>query len=427
MRWVRGAALTAGAGLLAVSASAQTKQQVTGPVATYWMSAQTTTGFGGIASGGARPSMGALMGAALGGGSNVSKTLSLQLGSSRKAVGEPTAEHLPPATLRAGQSLPLLTPKVTPARAPEERDYDRMPDDYRPKGKMLIFWGCGERAKAGQPIVIDFAKVAAGQVPPGMQALSGQFGSPMRPPSPGRNATYGEWPNERTRTLIPAGGSLVGDHLIRGNYSPDIKFALNASEDFLAPLNLTQNAVNPTGSGQLAWNVVAGARGYLATAVGAGEDDVMVMWSSSEAQASAFALPDYLSNADLTRLVASKALMGPNTTSCTIPQEAVKAAPNLMVQLAAYGGETNISYPPRPADPKVAWNIDWTLKVRYKSQTGAMLGMEAPGVGGGDEDIARGRDASGQPNRPAAPQSPLGIPGLGGAILQGLGGRLPGL
>jgi len=53
--------------------------------------------------------------------------------------------------------------------------------------------------------------------------------------------------------------------------------------------------------------------------------------------------------------------------------------------------------------------------------------MEAPGVGGGDEDIARGRDASGQPNRPAAPQSPLGIPGLGGAILQGLGGRLPGL
>jgi hypothetical protein len=427
MRWGRAAALTAGAGLLAAGANAQPKQQVTGPVATYWMSAQTSTGFGGMGGGGGAPSMGALMGAALGGGSNVSKTLELQLGTSRKAAGQPEAEHLPPTALRAGQSLPLLTPKATPVATRDEPDYERIPDDYRPKGKMLIFWGCGERAKAGQPIVIDFAKVAAGQIPPGMQALAGQFGSPMRPPSPGRNTTYGAWPNELTRTSIPAAGSLVGDHLIRGNYTPDIKFALNAAEDFLGPLNLTQNAVNPTGSGQLAWNAVANVRGYLATAVGAGEDDTMVMWTSSEVQGSAFALPDYLSNADLTRLVASKALMGPSVTSCTIPQEAVKAAPNLMVQLAAYGGETNVSYPPRPADPKVAWNIDWTLKVRYKSQTGGILGMEVPGMGGEDDDVAGQRGFPGQPGRQAPPQSPLGIPGVGGAILKGLGGRLPGL
>ena len=46
MQWVRTTALVAGAGLLAGAADAQTKQQVTGPVATYWMSAQTQTGFG---------------------------------------------------------------------------------------------------------------------------------------------------------------------------------------------------------------------------------------------------------------------------------------------------------------------------------------------------------------------------------------------
>ena len=64
MQWVRTTALVAGAGLLAGAADAQTKQQVTGPVATYWMSAQTQTGFGAMGGGGGgRPSMGAMMGA----------------------------------------------------------------------------------------------------------------------------------------------------------------------------------------------------------------------------------------------------------------------------------------------------------------------------------------------------------------------------
>ena len=358
-----------------------------------------------------------------GGGSNVAKTLTLQLGTSRKPTGAPSAEHLPPAGLRAGQSLPLVTPN-SPVGPPRQDNY--MPENYKPKGKLLVFWGCGEHAKAGQPIVIDFAKVAAGQVPPGMQALAGQFGTPMQPPSPSRNTTYGEWPNDKTRTSVPGSGSLVGDHLIRGTYTPDIKFALAAQQDFLGPLNLTKNLMNPSGSGQLAWNAVTNAEGYLATAVGASDGDTVVMWSSSEAQASAFAMPEYLSSADIKRLVASRALMAPSTTSCTIPVEFTKAAPQAMVQLAAYGGETNISYPPRPDDPKVAWNIDWTVKVRYKSQTGAMLGMEMPGMGGDDDDagVARGTQG-GQGGQQG--KSPFGVPGVGGAILKGLGGRLPGL
>ena len=426
MQWVRTTALVAGVGLAAGAADAQTKQQVTGPVATYWMSAQTQTGFGAMGGGGGgRPSMGAMMGAMMGGGggSNVAKTLTLQLGTSRKPTGAPSAEHLPPAGLRAGQSLPLVTPN-SPVGPPRQDNY--MPENYKPKGKLLVFWGCGEHAKAGQPIVIDFAKVAAGQVPPGMQALAGQFGTPMQPPSPSRNTTYGEWPNDKTRTSVPGAGSLVGDHLIRGTYTPDIKFALAAQQDFLGPLNLTKNLMNPSGSGQLAWNALTNAEGYLATAVGASDGDTVVMWSSSEAQASAFAMPEYLSSADIKRLVASRALMAPSTTSCTIPVEFTKAAPQAMVQLAAYGGETNISYPPRPDDPKVAWNIDWTVKVRYKSQTGAMLGMEMPGMGGDDDDagVARGTQG-GQGGQQG--KSPFGVPGVGGAILKGLGGRLPGL
>lgn len=416
MHWVRTTALVAGAGLLAGGADAQTKQQVTGPVATYWMSAQTHTGIGGA--GGGAPSMGAMMGAMMGGGANVSKSLMLQLGSSRKPTGEPAAEHLPPAALKAGQTLPLITPKATTS------EYSPMPKGFEPKGRMLIYWGCGERAKAGQPVVIDFAKVAAGQTPPAMQAM--QLTTPMQPPSLTRNTTYGEWPNRKTNTSVPGAGSLVGDHVIRGNYSPEIKFNLAAEQDFLGPLNLTKNLLNPSGSGQIAWSPLPNARAYLATAVGGAENGTVVMWTSSEVQATSFAMSDFISNADITRLVNLKALMAPTTTTCTIPQEVIKAAPQAMVQLAAFGGETNISYPPRPADPKTPWNIDWTLKVRYKSMTGGMLGMDmASMMDMADEDEAPA-SRGGQGQRGQQPQAPA-LPGIGGAILKGLGTRLPGL
>ena len=39
-----------------------------------------------------------------------------------------------------------------------------------PRGRLLLFWGCGERAPAGQPVILDFAKLARGEVPPGLYA-----------------------------------------------------------------------------------------------------------------------------------------------------------------------------------------------------------------------------------------------------------------
>src|SRR3546814_19439284 len=38
----------------------------------------------------------------------------------------------------------------------------------RPKGRMLLFWGCGAKPGPGQPVVIDFSKLAAGQMPPNL-------------------------------------------------------------------------------------------------------------------------------------------------------------------------------------------------------------------------------------------------------------------
>jgi hypothetical protein len=49
---------------------------------------------------------------------------------------------------------------------------------------MQIYWGCGEHAKPGQPVVIDFAQMSAGKMPAGMEALTRGLGvRPMQPPS----------------------------------------------------------------------------------------------------------------------------------------------------------------------------------------------------------------------------------------------------
>ncbi|MFN3521859.1 MAG: hypothetical protein ACK4YQ_06390 [Phenylobacterium sp.] len=418
MGWARTAAVV-GLAAAAGTAGAQTRQEVTGPTAVYWMSAQTTSGMaammgamgagpGAGGPGARRPSMGAMMGMMMGGGLGgpggmgaAQHSLTLQLGSARTAQGAPSAEHLPPQGLGAGPSLPLVTPTAAPAQRVEEEP--TLPQEYqKPRGRMLIFWGCGAEARPGQPLVIDFSKLtpqamAAGQLPPGFEAMSrGLAITPMRPPAPGRNATYGEWPNARTRTSVPGEGSLVGAHTVRGNYTPQIEFQLAQNQDFLAPLRLRTSQA-PSGAGLLNWGAIPGAKAYLATAIGGGDGETVVLWTSSEVQASAFSLPDYISPGDLDRLVQQKALMAPATTQCAIPRQVVAAAPQAMVQLAAYGGEANFVYPPRPSDPKVPWKQEWQVKVRYRSATSAMLGMDMDAMMGGDDEEE-------------APRRPFGLP-----------------
>ncbi|MFN3583599.1 hypothetical protein [Phenylobacterium sp.] len=426
MSFGRRLVLVAGAAALANAAAAQpagqkVQQKVTGPVATYWMSAQTQTGFGAGMMGG-RPSMGAMMGAMMGGG-GPQKSLILQLGSSRQAP-TPAAEHVPPEALRAGKSLPLVTPKAQPVQKSDETP--EMPREYeKPRGRMLIFWGCGERARPGQPVVIDMAQMAAGKVPAGMAALSkGLDIRPMQPPSPARNKTYGEWPNERARTQVQGASSLAGEHVVRGNYSPEIRFSLTPDQDFLGPLNLTTNDKAPAGFGRLGWNAVPHARAYLATAIG-GQEETMVLWTSSEVQASAFSMPDYISDRDVARLVASRALMGPQTTTCSVPKEVLDAAPQAMVQLVAYGDEANFVYPPRPQDPKVDWNQEWQVKVRYRSATGGMLGMAMPGMDDpGDEDDGPRAQRPAQDPRAQDPRAQDPKAKRRNQMLKGLGGAL---
>jgi hypothetical protein len=425
-------------GVLAVPAQGQAPrapvQTVTGPVSTYWMSAETSAGFGaglmGGGGGGQAPSLGAIMGMMGGGGAPAaSRRLTLQLGSSRTNPA-PAADHTPPAGLGVESRLPLVTP-VRPPTAPVQHEDDEpaeIPREYqRPRGRMLIFWGCGEQTRPGQPLVLDFAQLTAGKAPPAaLAAMKGLNYTPMRPPSPGRHATYGEWPNERS-SRQPTTGSLTGPHSVAGNYSSPISFMLTPDKDFLPALGL-RTGKTASGGAMLTWTASAPVRAYVATAVGGGNEDTVALWISSETQAAGFGLPDYLTPGDITRLVGQKALMAPGTASCALPRAFVDAAPTAIVTLVGYGDEANFSHPPRPADPRTPWNIDWTAKVRYRTSDSAILGMDMGAMTGGG--MMGGAAAPAPPASPAArgfPGQPAQAPARGfpGQPAAGFPGQAP--
>ena len=89
--------------------------------------------------------------------------------------------------------------------------------------------------------------------------------------------------------------------------------------------------------------------------------------------------------------------------------------------MIAYGSEAYFAYPPRPTDPKIAWEPDWQTKVRVKSTYFSILG----GMGGGDpseRQSGRSQDASPQTQPAAAEKKQDALPNPV-ELLKGLFGR----
>ena len=402
---------------------------VSGPIARYDMRAGTLSGLGAMGAGG-RPNMASMM---MGGGrgNNVQHELLLRLGSSQAPTGAPQADHFMPDGARLGKSVELVTPKT------ERTPTDEIPGE-RPKGRILIFWGCGEHAGTGQPVVIDLAKVAAGQVPPGLfsNAIPRDWGPTLE-----NSKTFGRWPAEDGK-YVKSDSSLLGAHKVVSSYAPEIDFTL--SRDFMPALSLSSNRT-ASGATLLNWGALPEATGYYASLFGGkqgpgGQVGDLVMWTSSATQAFGGALTDWLSPSQVARLVTARTVLAPATTSCTVPVEVGQATPDFrMGTLTAFGPEEDFSYPPRPANPKTPWKLDWTARIRHRSTTNW---MEAQGMtmgtansqGFGGDRYSRGNDDGDddgdrrqqQQQQQCKPKKKGGFGGLGGAlggVLGGGGGR----
>ncbi len=388
------AAALLGGVLLAGPVLTQTQSGQT--MARYTIDAGTMSGMAGMGAGGG---MGAAMSMLRGGGGSVVRQLHLRLGSERSASGTPTADHFLPAGMAMGKSVPLVTPLV--ARADGASNPGAPGSAELPRGRLLLFWGCGERAGPGQPVVIDFAKMARGQIPPNLYAPAVAIAEQWQL-TQASSRTYGEWPNARDSKQVPGKASLIGAHRIASSYAPEIAFDLDS--DFMAPLQL-RSAKMPSGAYALNWNGVAGATGHYAWTMsaktGAGDTPDMVWWASSAKQAFGGPMWDWLAPAAVAKLVADKTVMPASRTSCTVPAEVSQAGGEMMMaNLAAYGPQRDFSFPARPANARAGWQPEWITRIRFRSNTMAMLGMDAAMAGRGAEDSSAEGEGEAPPKKP---------------------------
>lgn len=382
MRFRSALALTCAAGVAAMLSTPVLSQKSAPAPARYTVDAGTASGMAAMAGGGAAAAM-AMLG---GGGNQAVRELYLRLGSAKAPQGEAKADHFLPDGTRLGASVPLLTPRAVRDDGPAGNTVNG--PMQMPKGRLLLFWGCGEKAGPGQPLVIDFSKMAAGQVPPGLYSAAVDAAEAWQV-NAANARTYGEWPNQRSDKRVPANASLLGAHRIASNYAPEIAF--NLTDDFMPALRPVTRDV-ASGAVSLGWNALPTATGYYATAIATGKDGGdgrdMVWWSSSSTQQFGGPMADWLSPAAVRKLVAAKTVMPASQTSCTIPAE-VKAAggPMLMTSLYGYGPQADFSHPARPAKAPAGWQPEWIARVRFRSNAMVMHGM-GDAMAAGDEDEA---------------------------------------
>jgi hypothetical protein len=91
-----------------------------------------------------------------------------------------------------------------------------------------------------------------------------------------------------------------------------------------------------------------------------------------------------------------------------------------MGTLTAFGPMEEFSYPPRPANPRAAWNLEWTARIRHKSST-SWMEMQGMTMGqGGEMEDSEDYSSRARPQPQCKPRRGLGGL-LGGAMGAGNG------
>jgi len=391
-------AVAAAAAAAAAGAQPQPKQIVKPPVSQAWIDVATFGGMpmgGGMGQGMANMTLGALMG---GGKKATAEFGYTQLGTTGRWMDVTLYTSRNPNLAEALQGIPagtqlaptlMLQAPEKPKPLPREKDVDEPEDwDYEPpKGKFVLYWGCSETVRPGQPKVINLETATLAEL--------GKFFESRRATQRGTHAAAGRpvWPSKADNRALPAGASLVGQHSFTGQGVPEsFKFDIPQAQDLMPEFKLRQT--DQGGSILLEWDAIPHARAYFLGSMGSregdGEDMTLVLWTSSELPDSGFGLFDYQTNAAVDKWLKEKVLLSPAIAKCAVPKEAAGTG---MLRAIAYGTELNMAYPPRPKDPAVAWEPDWNVKIRVKSMTTTMLGMEGADDMGGMEGMGDMTDA----------------------------------
>ena len=333
-----------------------------------------------------------------------------------------------PAGLNLGKSLTLIP--VEPSKPTQGSTPGKIPDVQI---KITEYWGCGASVRAGQPKVATFTLKGGGKsIDPNnpMGSMQGvDFSStgslsktiPVQDRDIDLKPGWDYWPNRKHGKQVPSGARLAGEHRITGDGIPaSMQFQVEPGADFMPKLALRTQGELSDAIG-LSWPTVERARGYHITGMHMqvlGENSyAMTIWSSADVAGAGQDLHTNLTGAQLDKWLKQKVLLPASATSCTIPKgifagtsvmQGVQGAMPGMLSMTAYGPESWITYPPKPADPKQPWKPEWSVRLRARSSASAMLGLDL-----GDMQEME------QQEREQQPQKRPGVKGLLKGILGG--------
>lgn len=293
------------------------------------------------------------------------------------------AQQLVPSGLGVGKSLPLVPPVVQHSESPQ-------PDGKLPDVEVTMrqYWGCGAAVRPGQPKVLTL-KVKGGQMQVSGGLAAGVF-------VPDRDIDvkelYALWPNKKNAKRVSDRSSMIGQHQIVGDGVPEsLKFELGRNADFMPKIALGSKG-ELADAISVSWQPVDRSQAYFLSAMAMQDEHDFVTWSSSEVAGAGNELLNYLAGSYVDKWLKQKVLLPTATTSCTIPKGIFAATGKgsqggmASLSMIAYGPETNIAWPPKPADPKAPWHPEWNVRVRSKSTSTAMLGMDLSGMDAGPSD-----------------------------------------
>jgi hypothetical protein len=236
----------------------------------------------------------------------------------------------------------------------------------------------------------------------------GQFFQARRATTRGAHSAAGRplWPNSADGRALAGSARLAGEHHITGAGLPDnFRFQIPAGQDLMPAMAIKQ--ADAAGALALSWNAVPAARAYFLAAMGSRGRNEMVIWSSSEVPETGFGLLDYQPNGAVDRWLREKVLLSPATTHCAVPK-GVLSGEGAMIRAIAYGSDLSLAYPPRPTDPKVAWEPQWAVKMRVKSVTFTAVGMpstETAAEPDSEQDEAKAEPRKADEKKPRLPST----------------------
>ncbi len=382
------------ASLVFVSDAAE-QQPSKPPIAQAWIDLSTVSSnmpnMGAMGARGGRP--GAMMGNMFGGGKDANGGNSFGNTRAMAAAGRwmdvTLMTHNNPSLQTGTQAVPegsklaptiaLVSPEGTPPPAPvvgkqQARDEEEpAPEFKQPKGKISLYWGCSSTVRPGQPRVLDMATAQP-------QDFAGFFQS-RHATTKGTHSTPGQpiWPNKTDSRMIAADASLVGEHVFTGDGVPDgFRVNIDPGHDLMPAIDLSTH--DDDTSTILDWQAIGSARAYFLASMGSRGEGDMVVWTSSELPDFGMGLIDYQPNGSIDGWLKEKVLLAPTVTECAIPKEVL--GKHGMVRMIAYGNEMDVAYPARPKNPKQTWEPQWAAKVRLKSVSMTILGMQNQGRDG---------------------------------------------